>query len=45
MLEIEKSDTILETAVGSGYQVPYLMMRKKPDAKLYLTDLSHKFLV
>lgn len=45
MLEIEKSDSILETAVGSAYLVPHLISRKKNSTPLYLTDISDTILV
>lgn len=44
MMNIEKADCILETAVGPGILIPHLIQRVKSGAKIHLTDLSTDFL-
>lgn len=44
LLKIEDKKNILETAVGPGIQIPHLIHRKHPEARIVLTDLATEFL-
>ncbi|KRX10807.1 hypothetical protein PPERSA_00977 [Pseudocohnilembus persalinus] len=44
MMNIETKKNILETGLGPGYMIPFLIQRKQQDAHLTLTDLSSQFL-